>query len=101
MEMHCYIEALKIKPDFPEVYKNMGRVAILEEGDAKQAIEYLEKSIELTKEDDPLLFELYFTLLAINKHITNFDRTEYYQEKLMSLFGFDVSKEENDEEEED
>ncbi len=99
MEMHCYIEAIKIKPDFAEAYKNMGRVAILEEGDAKQAIEYLEKAIEITKEDDPLLFELYFTLLAINKHITNFERTEYYQEKLMSLFGYDVSKEEDDEEE--
>ena len=98
MAMHFYLEALKIQPDYPEAYNNMGAIAFTKDGDSKKGIEYLEKALELTSEDNTLRGILYLSLTKINKKLTNFERVDYYKAKYMGLFGYEMT--ENDEEEE-
>ena len=101
MAMHNYLEALKIKPNYPEVYNNIGATQFNDEGDAKKAIDYLEKAVELTKEGDSLRSVLFMNLLVINKQIKNYDVVEYYQKKIANLLGFDIFNNEDDEDDED
>lgn len=98
MAMHYYLEALKIQPDYPEAYNNMGAIAFTKDGDSKKGIEYLEKALELTSEDNTLRGILYLSLTKINKKLTNFERVDYYKAKYMGLFGYEMT--EDDEEEE-
>ncbi len=100
MAMHNFLEALKIKPNYPEVYNNIGATQFNDEGDAKKAIEYLEKALELTTEGDSLRSVLYMNLLVINKKIKNYKAVDYYQKKILNILGFDILNEETDEDDE-
>ncbi len=101
MAMHNYLEALKIKPNYPEVYNNIGATQFNDEGDAKKAIDYLQKAVELTKEGDSLRSVLYMNLLVINKKIKNYKAVEYYQKIIANLLGFDILNDETDEDDEE
>ncbi len=101
MAMHNYLEALKIKPNYPEVYNNIGATQFNDEGDAKKAIEYLEKAIELTKEGDPLRSVLYMNLLVIHKKIKNFKAVDYYRKKIVNILGFDIINDESDDDDDE
>ena len=101
MAMHNFLEALKIKPNYPEVYNNIGATQFNDEGDAKKAIDYLQKAVELTKEGDSLRSVLYMNLLVINKKIKNYKAVEYYQKIIANLLGFDILNDETDEDDEE
>ncbi|MEI6820862.1 MAG: tetratricopeptide repeat protein [Bacteroidota bacterium] len=98
MAMHYYLEALKIKPDYLAALNNMGAITNNDLGDAQKGIELLEKALELAKEDDPYKGFLILNLCKINKHLTNFERAEYYQSKFMGLFGFEMIEDDDEEE---
>ncbi len=101
MAMHYYLEALKIQPDYPEVYNNMGAIAFTNEGDSKKGIEYLEKALELIKEDNTLRGTLYLSLTRINRKLTNFERADYYKAKFMGLLGYEMIEDDDEEDEDD
>jgi len=101
MAMHNYLEALKIKPDYLAALNNFGAITANDLGNVQEGIDLLEKALDLAKDDDPYKGFLIMNLCKINKHLTNFERADYYEQKLMNLLGFDVSLEEGEDEEED
>ena len=100
MAMHYYLKALKIKPDYLPALNNFGAITANDLGNVQEGIELLEKALDLAKDDDPYKAFLIMNLCKINNHLTNFERAEYYQQKLMNLFGIDVSYEDDEEEDE-
>lgn len=98
--MHHYMEALKIEPNFPEIYNNLGVINFVEESDIKAAIKNMEKALELNPSQD-LLTKLYINLIRLHKQIADYDKQDYYQVKLLQLLGFpaELEGDEDDNEE--
>jgi tetratricopeptide (TPR) repeat protein len=98
--LHHYTEALKIKPDFPEVHNNLAAISFEEESDIQEAINYLEKA--LGENPSPQILTLLYTNLSrMYKKIADYDKHEYYKGKLFESLGFDVEWKEGDEDEDE
>ena len=100
MALHHYTEALKIKPDFAEVYNNLAAISYHENGSINEAIQNLEKALEANPEPK-FLTTLYMNLARVYKSIADYDRHEYYKAKMMQSIGFDTEFDEEDEDDED
>jgi tetratricopeptide (TPR) repeat protein len=98
--LHHYTEALKTQPKFPEVYNNLGSLSFNEDGDIKAAISYMEQALTMNP-GKQLLTALYINLVRLNKQISEYDRQEYYQAKVLQSVGFPVEFGEGDEDEEE
>lgn len=85
--LHHYTEALKIYPNYAAVYNNMAALAYNEEGDIEKAIKNIEKALEVN-EDKQLLFLLYQNLAKLYYKISDYDKHEYYKQKMMDQVGF-------------
>lgn len=94
--MHHYTEALKIKPDFTNVYNNIAALTINHEGQLKKGIELLEKAIEST-EDKNSIGNIYMNLARVYNKICEYDKANYYKAKFIKCCGFDVTFEEDEE----
>ncbi len=101
MAMHNYLEALRIKPDYLAALNNFGAITANDLGNVQEGIDLLEKALELAKDDDPYKGFLILNLCKINNHLTNFDRAEYYQQKLLNLIGFEMTEEDDEDEDEE
>lgn len=109
--MDYYTKALHIKPNFPEVYNNIGKLYYDHESDYKGAIAYFERAIKSVK--DPLGQELaavYLNLSKIYGQMLEKDKSDYYLRKWHECFDleflFDITHglirfEDDDDENED
>ncbi|MBL0308611.1 MAG: tetratricopeptide repeat protein [Bacteroidetes bacterium] len=97
--LHHYTEALKDRPDFPEVYNNMAALSFNEDGDIKSAIQHLEEALQHDP-DDRMKIAVYKSLAQLHHKLANYDQHEYYKGKLLEAIGFPVDWEEGDDEEE-
>lgn len=98
--LHHYTEALKIQPEFPEVYTNLGAICFNEEGDIKGAIENIETALQQNP-DTNLLVRLYLNLSQLYKKISDYDNHEYYKAKMLQTIGFDVEMDDEEEDDDD
>lgn len=87
--LHHYTEALKIQPEFPEVYHNIAALSFNEEGDIKKAIQNIETALKQNP-NRQLLITLYLNLAQLYKKIADYDNHEYYTAKMMETIGFPV-----------
>ena len=85
--LHHYTEALKLKPDFPEVYNNLAAISYHENSNISEAISNLEKALQASP-DKNLLTRLYINLVRLYKSIADYEREEYYKDKMMEALGF-------------
>jgi tetratricopeptide (TPR) repeat protein len=85
--LHNYTEALKLDPDFAMVYNNLAAIAYNEEGNIAEAIEHIEKALSLNS-DSKSLYTLYRNLAALHKQIADYDKHEYYKDKMLQSLGF-------------
>lgn len=85
--LHHYTEALKIRPDFPEVYNNLAAISYYENSNINEAIANLEKALEANP-DSSMLVKLYMNLSRLYKSIADYERHEYYKARLMDAMGF-------------
>ena len=79
--MYYYTEALKLKPDFTEVYKNIIVIALLNRENVKDSLNYMETCLTL-QAAMPFNAEVCLQLCKIYKNIEDTDRLEYYNLKL-------------------
>lgn len=99
--MHHYTEALKIRPDFPEVYNNIAALSYYENSNINEAIKNLEKALE-SNPDEKFITTLYLNLARLYKTIADYDRYEYYRKKVLESVGFSVESDDDlSEEDED
>jgi len=96
--MHHYFEAVTLKPDFTDAYNNIAAVTINQEGDYQAGIEMLKKAIDTCPEKKSLTL-VYLNLTHIYKRLCEFTLADYYKAEYMKSIGFDVSFEEDDDEE--
>ncbi len=94
--LHHYTEALKIQPEFPEVYNNLAAISYNEEANIQDTIANIEKALQQNP-DNNLLITLYLNLSRLYKKISDYDKHEYYKAKMLEAVGFPVSFEEDDE----
>lgn len=80
--MHHYMKALELDPDFAEVYNNVGKLYADFDGDIKTAIRYLETALEHV-ENGQLMQMLYINLARLNQRIADYERSDYYQSKII------------------
>jgi tetratricopeptide (TPR) repeat protein len=85
--MHHYTETLKIDPNYAAVYNNLGALAYNEDGNIEEAIKNIEKALEVNEGKD-LLFILYQNLARLYHKISDYDKHEYYKQKMMDQAGF-------------
>ncbi|MEO8151115.1 MAG: hypothetical protein ABI723_26015 [Bacteroidia bacterium] len=85
--MHHYVEALKLKPDYPEVVNNMAAIDYTEHSDINAAIELLDKALQMTVPDQ-LRTTIYINMIRLHKQIGEYDKQEYYNGKLLESLGF-------------
>jgi tetratricopeptide (TPR) repeat protein len=97
--MHHYYEALKIQPEFPEIYNNLAVIQFHEESDIKAAIAHIETALQQNPSPQ-LQQKMYISLSRLYKLIAEYDLHEYYRMKLLESIGFPVEYEEGDDEEE-
>ena len=96
LAMHHYTEALKLKPDFTEVFNNIAAINYHENSNIKEAIQNLEAALE--KNPNPqMLTTLYINLARLYKMIADYDKHEYYKAKMMQSVGFNIEFDEGDE----
>jgi tetratricopeptide (TPR) repeat protein len=98
--MHHYYEALKLQPEFPEIYNNLAVIQFEEESDIKAAIAHIETAMQ----QDPsevLLQKMYMSLSRLYKLIADYDMQEHYYVKFMESLGFEMEFEDDDDEDED
>lgn len=98
--MHHYTEALKIQPEYPEVYNNLATISFNEESDISGAIKNIEVALEQNP-DPRLLITLYRNLAILYDKIADYDLHEYYKGKMLEAIGFPVSFSDEDDEEEE
>jgi tetratricopeptide (TPR) repeat protein len=100
LAMHYYTEALKMKPDFAEVYNNIAAFYYHNEGDITAAIDNLLKAVELRK-DGPLLTTVYLNLARLYGSVADYDKQNFYKAKMLESLGFGVEwREEDDDDDE-
>lgn len=98
--LHHYTEALKIKPDFAEVYNNLAVISYHENSNINEAIQHLEKALEANP-DKTMLTRLYVNLAKLYKRIADYDLHAYYMAKVMQTAGFDVEPDTDADEQDD
>lgn len=95
--LHHYFEAVKIKPGYTDAYNNIAAVIINQEGDYKAGVEMLKKAIETSPDkDNKSLTLVYLNLTHIYKRLREFTLADYYKAEYMKSLGFDISFEEDD-----
>ncbi len=87
--LHHYNEALKRKPQFPEVQNNLASIKFEDDGDVQGAIDLLQKALE-EKPEGPIVTTLYLNLSRLYKKIADYDKHEFYKGKMMESLGFPV-----------
>ncbi|HEY4788089.1 MAG TPA: tetratricopeptide repeat protein [Bacteroidales bacterium] len=93
--MHHYFEAVKIKPDFTDAYNNIAAITINQEGDYKAGIEMLKKAIDSCTDKKSLTI-VYLNLTHVYNKLREFTLADYYKAEYMKSLGFDVSFEEDE-----
>jgi tetratricopeptide (TPR) repeat protein len=94
--MHHYYEALKLEPEFPEVYNNLAVIDFHEESDIKAAIAHIETALEQNPSQD-LLQKMYISLSRLYKLIADYDNHAYYKAKVLESIGFPMEYDDEDE----
>lgn len=97
--MHHYYEALKIQPEFPEIYNNLAVIEFHEESDIKAAIAHIETALQQNPSPQ-LQQKMYLSLARLYKLIAEYDLHEYYTMKLLESIGFPVEEVDDDDEDE-
>lgn len=85
--MQNYVQALKIDPNYPEVYNNLAALSFDEDSNIEVAIINAEKALEMNP-DKNTLTTLYINLIRLNNMIADYDKKAYYEEKLFETLGF-------------
>jgi len=96
--MHHYLEAIKLKPDYMDAYNNIAVVTINQEGDYKTGIEMLKKAIDNSPDTQSMTI-VYLNLSRIYHKLCEFTLSDYYKTEYMKSVGFDVSCEDDEDEE--
>jgi len=94
-----YYKALEYRPDFPEVYTNIGVIKYEEDSDIQSAIAFMKTALE-KKPDNKLKTLLLINLIRLHKQIADYDNQEYYNAKLLETMGFGAMTDDEDDEEE-
>lgn len=85
--MHHYMKAIELDPAFAEAYNNVGKLYADFDGNYKTAIEYLEKAL-VNLQNAQLQQMLYINLARLNGCMANFERRDYYKNKILEALGF-------------
>jgi|GEM_PF-2148867 len=97
--LHHYTEALKINPNNPMVYNNLGALAFDEDGDIKGAIEKIEAALEMNP-DAPLKLTMHINLARLYHKISDYDNHNRHKKEIFKAAGFGSTEEDLNEEEE-
>ena len=98
--MHHYTEALKINPNNPMIYNNLGAISFHEDGDIKGAIEKIEAALEMNP-DAQLKLTMHVNLARLYHKISDYDNHNRHKKEIFKAAGFgDLMKDDNEEEEE-
>lgn len=96
-----YFKCLDADPEYAQALNNIGAMYYEHESDIKKAIEYFQKTEEAAEknEDSQTLQLVYLNLIKLYNLLSEYDLSELYNVKLLSILGFPVSL--SDEEEDD
>ena len=89
--MDFYTRALKVQPNLPEVYNNIGNLYYDHEGDYKGAIGFFEKAIAAAS--DPLhhsLIPVYQNLSKLYRQMMDEEKADYYERKWFECMGLEL-----------
>ena len=95
MAMHHYNEALKLKPDFPEVLNDLAAIAFNDENNIAGAIEQMEKALTMNPESY-IRGVLYKNLITLYGKIVDYDKQNYYKSKIFEMAGFKTNLSDDD-----
>ncbi len=100
MAMHHYLEALKLKPEFPETVNNIAAFKFENDSDIKGAIEQLEAALKMNPAES-FKSLLYANLARIYNLIADYEKHNYYKKKLIEAAGFTAEERSKEEENND
>lgn len=98
--LHHYTEALKVNPNNPMVYNNLGALSFNEDGDIKEAIEKIEAALEMNP-DAQLKLTMYVNLARLYHKISDYDNHNRHKKEIFKAAGFGELMKDDDEEEEE
>lgn len=101
--LHHYSLCLDADPLFGEALGNMASLYYNHEGDVQTALTYLKKTepVALETKNGPLLQLVYMNLSQLYNKIKDFEKHEYYKQKLLESVGLGFMLESSDGEDED
>ena len=95
MAMHHYSEALRIQPEYPEVINNLAGLTFDEFGDIAGTVIKMENALTMNPSKEVLVL-LYNNLSILYGKIVDYDKQEFYKNKMMEELGLKEKGDDDD-----